>query len=134
MVVPTPEERTSHLHRPMLIDWLRRLPKPVGILALDDTNAHDVAEACLEAGISVPEHVAIVGVNNDDLLCESAWPPLSSINADFSRMGFAAAQLLDRLMAGAKLRPEETKTRLPPLGVVQRQSTSVLAIQDENLA
>jgi LacI family transcriptional regulator len=133
-VVPTPEERASHLHRPVLIDWLRRLPKPVGILALDDTNAHDVAEACLEAGISVPDHVAIVGVNNDDLLCESAWPPLSSVEADYSRMGYAAAAVLDRLLRGENLSADQRLVLLPPLGVVQRQSTSTLAVKDPNLA
>ena len=134
MVVPTPEQRSSHLHRPILIDWLRRLPKPVGILALDDTNAHDVAEACLEAGISVPDRVAIVGVNNDDLLCESAWPPLSSVEADYSRMGYVAASVLDRLMRGENLAANERLVLLPPLGVVRRHSTSTLAIKDPNLA
>jgi LacI family transcriptional regulator len=103
------------------------------MLALDDTNAHDLAEACLEANIGVPDHVAIVGVNDDDLLCDSAWPPLSSVNADYSRMGFTAAKLLDGLLAGNALAGAERLVLLPPLGVVQRQSTSVLAVADENL-
>jgi LacI family transcriptional regulator len=134
MAVPTPEQRASHLHRPILIDWLRQLPTPVGILALDDTNAHDLAEACLEAGISVPDRVAIVGVNNDDLLCESAWPPLSSVEADYSRMGYVAAGILDRLMSGETLSGNERLVLLPPLGVVRRQSTTTLAIKDPHLA
>jgi LacI family transcriptional regulator len=134
MSVPSGQQRLAHSHRPALINWLRGLRKPVGILALDDTNAHDLAEACVEADIGVPDHVAIVGVNNDDLLCESAWPPLSSINADYSRMGFAAAKVLDRLFAGEKLSRDERLVLLPPLGVVQRQSTSVLAVADTNLA
>jgi LacI family transcriptional regulator len=124
----------SHAHRPALIRWLRELPKPAGILALDDTNAHDLAEACLEGDIGVPDHVAIVGVNNDDLLCESAWPPLSSVEADYSRIGFLAARTLDRLFAGEELPPHERLMLLPPLGVVKRQSTSTLAIGDANLA
>jgi LacI family transcriptional regulator len=134
MSVPSGEQRLAHSHRPTLIKWLRDLRKPVGILALDDTNAHDLAEACLEADIGVPDHVAIVGVNDDDLLCDSAWPPLSSVKADYSRMGFAAAKLLDRLLAGEVLSAAERLVLLPPLGVVQRQSTSVLAVADENLA
>src|SRR5581483_3121436 len=94
----------------------------------------DLAAACREADIAVPEHVAIIGVNNDDLLCESAWPPLSSVEADFSRVGYAAARILDRLLTGESLAPEERVVLVPPLGVVKRQSTSTLAISDPNLA
>jgi LacI family transcriptional regulator len=103
-------------------------------MTFDDTHAHDLAEACLEAGIPVPEQVAIVGVNNDDLLCDSAWPPLSSVEADFTRIGYMAARMLDRMLSGETLDATERHVRLPPLGVVQRQSTSTLAIKDENLA
>ena len=134
MAVPSGAQRWAHSHRPDLITWLRALPKPVGILALDDTNAHDLAEACAEADIGVPDHVAIIGVNNDDLLCESAWPPLSSVNADYTRIGFAAAKLLDRLLDGEGLPRDERLVLLPPLGVVRRQSTDVLAVTDPNLA
>jgi LacI family transcriptional regulator len=131
---PTHAEWLSHAHWPRLIAWLRDLPKPIGIMAADDAVAHDLAGACLEANIGVPHHVAIIGVNNDDLLCEAAWPPLSSVEADYSRMGYQAAKTLDRLLAGEKLSAEERLFRLPPLGVVQRQSTSVLALNDPNLA
>lgn len=117
-----------------IIRWLHDLPKPVGIMAFDDTNAHDLAEACLDADIGVPDHVAIIGVNNDDLLCECAWPPLSSVEADYSRVGYIAAQILDRMLAGETLSAKERVTIVPPLGVVQRQSTTTLAIRDPNLA
>ena len=66
-----------HAHRPALIQWLREISKPVGIMAFDDSASHDLAEACLEADIGVPEQVAIIGLNNDELLCECHWPPLS---------------------------------------------------------
>jgi LacI family transcriptional regulator len=131
---PLAQAWASHSHRPELIQWLRELPKPIGILTIDDTAAHDLAEACLEADIGVPDQVAIIGVNNDDLLCESAWPPLSSVEADYSRMGYEGAKILDRLFAGEVLSPAERLVRLPPLGVVQRQSTNVLAVKDPNLA
>ncbi len=134
LMAPLVHERVSHSHRPALVEWLRGLPRPVGIFAFDDTIAHDLAEACLEAEIAVPDDVAIIGVNNDDLLCESAWPPLSSVEADHARMGFAAAGLVDRLFAGQVLTADERLVRLPPLGVVRRQSTSTLAIADRNLA
>jgi LacI family transcriptional regulator len=132
--IPSVRDMAEHRDRPALIQWLRGVPKPIGILALDDTNAHELAEACMEADIGVPEHVAIIGVNNDDLLCESAWPPLSSVDADYGRMGYTAAKVLDRLFSGEVLEPEERLTLLPPLGVVQRQSTNVLAVGDVNLA
>lgn len=117
-----------------LIQWVRDLPKPVGIMAVDDTTAHDLAAACLEANLAVPDRVAIIGVNNDDLLCESAWPPLSSVEGDFSRIGYSAARILDRLLEGQTLRPEERLIRLPPLGVVPRLSTDVLAVDEPNVA
>jgi hypothetical protein len=124
----------THEHRPQLIKWLRELPKPIGILAADDAVAHDLAASCLDAGIGVPEHVAIVGINNDDLLCESAWPPLSSVEADYSRMGYLAARHLDQLLSGQKLARKDRYVLLPPLGVVQRQSTDVLAVNDPDIA
>lgn len=70
---------TTRPHWPALVQWIRALPKPVGLFAMDDIAAADLAAACVDAGIPVPERVAILGVNNDDLICESAWPPLSSI-------------------------------------------------------
>ena len=121
-------------HWPAMIDWVRRLPQPAGILAVDDTAAHDLAAACLRAEIAVPEHVAIVGVNNDDLLCESAWPALSSIDAGFPRIGYAAGYLMDRLLAGERLRKDERQLRLPPLRVVRRHSTDVLSVTDPTVA
>lgn len=131
--VPTAEQRINHTHHPQVIAWLRSLPKPAGIMATDDSHAYDLASICLEAKIAVPESIAIVGVNNDDLLCESAWPALSSVDADYSRMGYAAAALLDRMLRGEKIDPSEQVTRLRPLGVIERQSTNTLAISDRDI-
>jgi LacI family transcriptional regulator len=133
VVAGSREERASHANRPRIIAWLRTQPRPLGVLALDDTFAHDLAEVCREGGIAVPDLVAIVGVNNDDLLCESAWPPLTSVDADFQRVGYTAARILDRLLQGEKLTPEQRHISLPPIGVVQRQSTNTLAIDDESV-
>jgi LacI family transcriptional regulator len=121
-------------HWPDLIAWVRTLPKPVGILAIDDMAAHDLAAACLESDVLIPEQVSVVGVNNDDLLCDSAWPPLSSVNADYQRAGFIAAQLLDELMSGAKPAASRTLIELPPAGVVIRASTDSLAVDDPEVA
>ena len=100
--------------------WLKSLPKPVGIMAVDDSAAHYLASACRYEKINVPEHVAIIGVNNDEAFCESACTPLSSVEAGFTRVGFAASRLLDRLLLGDELRDEERIIRLPPLGVACR--------------
>ena len=121
-------------HWPALIEWLRAIPKPVGILATDDTEARELAAACLHADIAVPDQVALVGVNNDELLCESAWPPLSSVEMNFNQVGYAAARLLDRLMGGEELADDQRLTRVPPAGVVLRASTDVLAVSDPSLA
>ena len=132
--VDWPTEFENRRHWPALTEWLAGVPKPIGIMAADDSAAHDLAAACLKANVAVPEGVAVIGVNNDDMLCESAWPPLSSVIADYGRMGYAAAVLMDRLLAGATLTPAERVTRLPPLGVAHRQSTDVLAVDDPQVA
>jgi LacI family transcriptional regulator len=121
-------------HWPALIEWLTQLPKPVGIMAWDDMAARDLAAACLYAEIFVPDQVSIIGVNNDDLLCDSAWPPLTSVDVDFSEVGYRAAQQLDRLLTGEKIPTAERLVRVAPLGVVQRLSTNMLALDDPELA
>lgn len=131
---PNVYEWVKKSHWPALQRWLAALPKPVGIFAWDDMTAHDLAAACFDINLSVPEEVAIIGVNNDDLLCESAWPPLSSIEVDYGQVGYIAAQILDRLISGEKLTKETRLIRVPPKGVVFRQSTDVLAVDDHYLA
>jgi LacI family transcriptional regulator len=121
-------------HIDEVVEWLKALPQPVGIMAVDDSAAHDLAAICLHADIAVPERVAIIGVNNDDLMCESAWPPLSSVNCDYSRVGYIAASILDKLFARQKLLPEERHVQLAPLGIVRRQSTDILAVDNPDLA
>ena len=131
---PTNVEWLDPTHLPKLIDWLHSLPKPVGVMAVDDSAAHDLAAACLKADIGVPDRVAIIGVNNDDLLCDSAWPPLSSVDCDYSRAGYVAAGMLDRLLKGERLVGEERMVRFAPLGVVRRQSTDLLAVDEPEVA
>ena len=124
----------SRSHWKGLQAWLTGLPKPVGILACDDMAAHDLAAACLHANISVPEQVAIVGVNNDDLLCESSWPPLSSVEVDFVHVGFLAAQLMHALINGQAIPAAGREIRVPPKGVARRMSSDVLAVNEPQLA
>ena len=111
--------------------WVDRLPKPVGVMACYDLRGQQVLDACRRRDIAVPDDVAVIAVDNDELLCALSDPPLSSIIPNTYRAGFAAAALLDRLMAGKKVK---CLTHLiPPLGVSTRQSTDVLAIEDRNV-
>ncbi|HEX8341857.1 MAG TPA: substrate-binding domain-containing protein [Tepidisphaeraceae bacterium] len=114
--------------------WAASLPTPIGVMTFDDAAAHALARACLAANIGVPDRIAIIGVNNDDLLCECSWPPMTSIDCAWTRLGQKAAMVMEKLLAGQALSAEEWCTRLPPIGVVRRQSTDVLAVDDPNLA
>ena len=115
-----------------LAAWLRGLAKPVGILACTDQLGFWLLDACRRAGLSVPEEVAVVGVENDRSLCETAVPPLSSVDLNGGQVGYRAAQLLDELMRGK--RPPKAPTLIEPRGVVTRQSSDVVAIENAELS
>lgn len=115
-----------------LARWLSGLQKPVGILAFADSRAVSIAQACRRAGLSIPEDVALIGVDNDELHCLTCMPPLSSVNAGAAKIGFEAAALLDRLMAGHA--PPREPIRIRPAGVVTRRSTDILAVDDRDVA
>jgi LacI family transcriptional regulator len=111
--------------------WLRELPKPAGVFACNDLWGLPVLEACRLAGLRVPDDVAVVGVDNDELRCELASPPLSSIVVPSERVGFEAAALLERLLEGGK--PPGEPLLIPPIRVVTRQSSDVLASRDPDV-
>lgn len=111
-----------------LIDWLKGLPKPIGIMACNDFRGQHVLEGCRAARLSVPDEVAVIGVDNDQVICDFCQPPLSSVIPAAERIGFEAARMLDRLMRGETL--ESQQVRIKPLGVAARQSTDVMAIDD----
>jgi LacI family transcriptional regulator len=113
----------------IIADWLQALSKPVGILTCNDERGQYVAEACKIAHLLIPDHVAILGVGYDDVLCELSDPPLSSIMLDARNTGYRVAALLDKLMAGERVKFEKIFIR--PVHIVTRQSTDLLAIEDE---
>ncbi|MBA3699649.1 MAG: XylR family transcriptional regulator [Planctomycetes bacterium] len=113
--------------------WLKALPRPTGIFCANDILASQVVEACRQHGVAVPEHVAILGVDNDDLLCGLARPPLSSIALPEQEVGLQAAIHLDRLLRGER-RILAKPLLLAPLQVVARQSTDLSAIPDVEVA
>ena len=116
-----------------LKQWVRRLERPIAILAGDDAIGVKLTLACADLGIRVPDEVAIVGVDNEEVLCEMATPALSSIPCDTERMGYEAARLLDELMKqGAKATTKESRhIAVPPLPLVVRGSSDSFATKDE---
>jgi LacI family transcriptional regulator len=112
--------------------WVAGLPRPVGLMACYDFRGRQVLDACRRRGIPVPDAVAVLGVDNDELLCDLSDPPLSSVILNPHRTGYEAAALLDRMMAGKAVKPEARL--IGPLGVATRQSTDVLAVEDRDVA
>lgn len=122
----------SYEYEKPLIEWLQKLPKPVGIWTAADSVAQRVLQACLKIGLSIPDEVAVLGVDNDQYLCNVMTPPLSSIDPNPMRVGYEAAKLLEIKMRGKGHLPP-LPIRLPPLGVVARQSTDLIAIDDAEM-
>jgi LacI family transcriptional regulator len=121
-------EESGELEVPELASWLATLPTPIGVFACNDVRGRQVLRAARRAAIEVPTDLAVVGVDDDPVLCELAAPPLSSVSPDAREVGFAAAQLLDQLMDGA---PAPDAPRLVRVrGVVARRSSDVMAIDD----
>ncbi|MEO7414903.1 MAG: substrate-binding domain-containing protein, partial [Opitutaceae bacterium] len=115
-----------------LAAWLKRLPKPAAVLACMDMRAQQVMSAAQSAGILVPEEVAILGINNDPIRCEMAYPALSSVAPNAFESGYRAAEMLAGMIVGKK--PPDFDQRVEPLGVITRPSTDILAIGDRNVA
>lgn len=120
-----------HAHAPAwhqvskpLAAWLRKLPKPVGILAVHDYRARVILSLCEQIGFRVPEEVAVLGIDNDPIICEYSSPTLSSVSRDPVAYGVAAAQQLECLLNKKTL--EQHTILISPGGVVQRQSTQRL--------
>lgn len=119
-------ENSHHLN-----DWLLKLNYPVGVFACNDTAGLKLTDLCRKLGIEVPEAVAILGVDDEDLLCEMAAPTLSSIALDCESIGYRAAVLLDRLLSRtAATQPAASPIQIPPLRVVSRESTRVYTCED----
>jgi LacI family transcriptional regulator len=125
-------ERLWEHEQGILADWLRRLPRPAGLMACNDDRGREVLEACRAADIRVPEEMAVIGVDNDELLCEVADPPLSSVALNAEAGGYRVAALLDRMMHGRVRKPARLKVE--PLRVVTRRSTNIVALDDPVVA
>jgi len=121
-------EEEKHL----LASWLKSLPKPIALMTCNDERSQHVVEACKLSEVLVPNEIAILGVDDDEMICEFSIPTLSSIALNEERAGYEAAELLDRLMKGEKINNQTIVVE--PLHVVTRQSTDIMAIENKEVA
>jgi LacI family transcriptional regulator len=116
-------------HLASLVKWVEQLPRPTAVLCWSAARGRQVTEACQYAGIRVPDNIAVLGGDYDDLMSHISSPPLSTIDQPADQIGFAAAELLDGMMRGKK--PRKRPLLFPPTRIVVRHSTDTLAIDDE---
>ncbi len=126
--------RKSAKEQPLIAAWLKSLPKPLALMTCNDDRAQDILAACKIAEFKVPEDVAILGVDNDELICNFSHPQLSSITLSTERAGYEAAKVLDKVMRDRKIAENEKEVTIFPLHVVTRQSTDIMAIEDRQVA
>jgi len=126
------EQRDWAVERPRMQTWLKALPKPIALFAPNDRRGKQVLDACMDADISVPDDVAVLGVDNDEWICEATVPTLSSIQCNPRPAGYRIAEHLDRIMKGERLKKREYL--IEPIGVVSRQSSEWFAIADKPMA
>ena len=122
----------AEAERERLAEFVRRLPKPSAILACNDLVGQRVLDACRRVEVAVPENAVVLGVDNDESLCEISDPVLSSVDPAYDQIGYQAAAVLDRMMQGEE--PAQWEVLWEPAEVVVRRSTDILAINDADLA
>jgi LacI family transcriptional regulator len=116
---------------PELKKWLHSLPKPVAVMACDDNQGNALIEACNDAGVKIPSDLSVIGVDNDEIICNLSDPTLSSISVDIERGGFETAQLAVKMIQDP-LFPGYDIT-LHPIRLVHRVSTSAYATDDKDV-
>ncbi len=126
-----PEEDLTSDTIQELGQWLRELPKPIGVFVQNDLKAQGVLDACRQFRVRVPEDVAVIGVDDDEVLCGLTAPPLSSIELDSELMGYESARLLHQMMSGDT--NLGTRRMVPPVRVVTRHSSDVFAIDNKHV-
>jgi LacI family transcriptional regulator len=120
---------TSHI---LLEEWLQSLPKPIGLFACDDSFALRISQLCKINNIKIPEEISLLGVDNDELICNLSDPPISSIVTDVERGGYEAGRLIDRLMKGERTEP--FNIIIEPVRFELRKSTEKYDISNEHIS
>ena len=118
---PTTQPNRAGDHKEQLRGWLKTLPKPCAMFVCDDLQAVELLEAARLAGVRVPDDLAVLSVDNDELSCNLSDPPLSSIDHGTQQIGYQAGNLLDRMLRGEKVSHEPVV--VPPSNIVLRRST-----------
>lgn len=111
-------------------EWLVSLPSPIALFAVTDYRARQVLEICQENDISVPQDIAVLGVDNEEVICQHVKPQLSSIARNDRLEGYHAAAMLHQLLKGES---HEDYISVPPVGIVERESTEVVAVSDSRI-
>lgn len=125
-------ESTAAAHGREMGNWLSRLPQPTGLMACNDVCGRQVIDLCHVHGLRVPDQIAVIGVDNDEVLCDLAEPPMSSVILPTERIGYQAAELLSAMMDGKK--PPCHEILVPPVGIVKRRSTDTAVVDDPCIA
>ena len=121
-------DRLWYYERDRLREWLQTLPKPIGIMACDDNQGNNLVEACHSAGVKIPSEVSVLGVDNDELLCDLGSTALSSIQVDIEEGGYRTAELIETLVTNPDAAVGDVV--LNPVKVVERISTAAFATDD----
>lgn len=133
LMPPTYRAKGTHWREQQrrLVKWLSNLPTPIGLFAVSDYRARQVLDACRQIGLRVPQQVAVVGVDNEEVICEHVQPRLSSVARNNQQEGYQAAAMLDLLIRGKKV--DNMEKMVPPSGVIARESTETIAFKDPRL-
>lgn len=108
-----------------LIQWIKSLPHPIALMACDDTQANKIMEVCRVLGINIPEEIAVLGVDNDEIICSLSDPPLSSVSLNIVKGGYESAQLIERMIQQKEQVCEDVI--IQPVTIVNRLSTDIYA-------
>ena len=106
--------------------WISKLPKPVGVFCSHDMRAYHLAEACRSQGLQIPEDVAILGADDDELVCNFSDPPLSSIDQNAFGIGYAAAKTLESMLQNPDVVP--SPVLIDPIRLIERESTRIYTV------
>lgn len=120
-----PLENLWYYESEPLIQWIKLLPHPIALMACDDTRANKIMEVCRILGIHIPEEIAVLGVDNDEIICSLSDPPLSSVSLNIVKGGYEAAQLIDKLIQNRGAACEDVI--IQPVTIVNRLSTDIYA-------
>jgi hypothetical protein len=123
-----PLENLWYYESEPLASWIKSLPHPLALMACDDTQGNKIMEVCRVLGIKIPEEIAVLGVDNDEIICSLSDPPLSSVNLNIVKGGYEAAQLIERLMRDKEASCEDVV--IHPTTITNRLSTDIYSTGD----